>query len=324
MSAEEGFLHDICANPTDATPRLVYADWLDERGGKGDVERAEFIRVQCRLHGGEKLTESEELRLKMRDRELFEAWKKVWMKPFKGMFGNYDFKRGFVERATMQTSVFLEHGDKVLSLTPLRIAKLRDPSPHVDELAKCPTLERLWGLSLNYGKMGGERVRRLLTSKRLHHIRWLDLGNNHTYPGGAIHVTKAARRLPNLRYLALDDNELRDIGVEHLAESPLLGQIEALNLDGNALTDDGLRALADSPHACQLAQLHICRHTWITADGVEALLASPRLPALRWVCLEYFSDIAKRLPRLRKKYEHVTLTNAGSMGNLETGPVAKL
>ena len=40
------FLAAICANPADDTPRLVYADWLDEHG---QPERAEFVRVQCEL-----------------------------------------------------------------------------------------------------------------------------------------------------------------------------------------------------------------------------------------------------------------------------------
>lgn len=34
----------VCENPADDTPRLVYADWLEENGR---VERAEFIRLQC-------------------------------------------------------------------------------------------------------------------------------------------------------------------------------------------------------------------------------------------------------------------------------------
>lgn len=38
----EPFLAAICANPDDDTPRLVYADWLDENG---DPDRAEFIRL---------------------------------------------------------------------------------------------------------------------------------------------------------------------------------------------------------------------------------------------------------------------------------------
>src|SRR5215218_395524 len=36
----------ILAHPDEDTPRLVYADWLDEHG---QPDRAEFIRVQCRL-----------------------------------------------------------------------------------------------------------------------------------------------------------------------------------------------------------------------------------------------------------------------------------
>jgi uncharacterized protein (TIGR02996 family) len=40
------FLDDIRQHPDDDAPRLVYADWLEENG---DAERAEFIRVQCRL-----------------------------------------------------------------------------------------------------------------------------------------------------------------------------------------------------------------------------------------------------------------------------------
>ena len=36
----------IVANAEEDTPRLAYADWLDEHG---DADRAEFIRVQCQL-----------------------------------------------------------------------------------------------------------------------------------------------------------------------------------------------------------------------------------------------------------------------------------
>lgn len=38
------FTRAICSAPDDDTPRLVFADWLEENG---EVERAEFIRVQC-------------------------------------------------------------------------------------------------------------------------------------------------------------------------------------------------------------------------------------------------------------------------------------
>jgi uncharacterized protein (TIGR02996 family) len=42
------FIEAILAAPADDTPRLVYADWLEENG---EPLRAEFIRVQCEVAG---------------------------------------------------------------------------------------------------------------------------------------------------------------------------------------------------------------------------------------------------------------------------------
>ncbi len=44
LSQHEAFLRAIFDAPDDDTPRLVYADFLQEQG---DEDRAEFIRVQC-------------------------------------------------------------------------------------------------------------------------------------------------------------------------------------------------------------------------------------------------------------------------------------
>src|SRR5262245_21618304 len=40
----EALFRAVCENPADDTPRLVYADWLEEND---QPERAEFIRLQC-------------------------------------------------------------------------------------------------------------------------------------------------------------------------------------------------------------------------------------------------------------------------------------
>ena len=45
MSDEQSFLDAIIQAPDDDAPRLMYADWLTERGNP----RGEFIRVQCQL-----------------------------------------------------------------------------------------------------------------------------------------------------------------------------------------------------------------------------------------------------------------------------------
>lgn len=46
MSDGDALIRSILAAPADDAPRLVYADWLDERGR---AEDAEFIRVQVEL-----------------------------------------------------------------------------------------------------------------------------------------------------------------------------------------------------------------------------------------------------------------------------------
>src|SRR5262245_55373335 len=46
MSDHDALYRAILANPDDDTPRLVYADWLQENGRP---EEAELIRVECQL-----------------------------------------------------------------------------------------------------------------------------------------------------------------------------------------------------------------------------------------------------------------------------------
>jgi uncharacterized protein (TIGR02996 family) len=60
MYDEAAFLRAIQANPADATAKLVYADWLDERG---EAEKAEYLRLSVRLESGSKGADSERWRL---------------------------------------------------------------------------------------------------------------------------------------------------------------------------------------------------------------------------------------------------------------------
>jgi uncharacterized protein (TIGR02996 family) len=51
LSTEDAMLAAIAAQPDDDAARLVYADFLDERGEGDDADRAEFIRLQISLVG---------------------------------------------------------------------------------------------------------------------------------------------------------------------------------------------------------------------------------------------------------------------------------
>ena len=49
MTHEQAFLHAIFRCPSDDGPRLIYADWLEERGDEESAAKAEFIRLEYSL-----------------------------------------------------------------------------------------------------------------------------------------------------------------------------------------------------------------------------------------------------------------------------------
>lgn len=49
MNEEAGFLASIQQTPADETARLVYADWLEERGDAISKSKADFIRFELQL-----------------------------------------------------------------------------------------------------------------------------------------------------------------------------------------------------------------------------------------------------------------------------------
>jgi uncharacterized protein (TIGR02996 family) len=51
MHDEADFLRKLLENPADDTTRMVYADWLDERGDDESQAKAQFLRVTVRLMG---------------------------------------------------------------------------------------------------------------------------------------------------------------------------------------------------------------------------------------------------------------------------------
>jgi uncharacterized protein (TIGR02996 family) len=95
---EQAFLADIREHPEDDAPRLIFADWLEERGKPGDAARAEFIRVQCKLAVAH-ITRSPRTNLERREWELLAGHREEWMHPLRAVMPLHDddvtFARGF-------------------------------------------------------------------------------------------------------------------------------------------------------------------------------------------------------------------------------------
>ena len=134
---EAAFFTAIRDNRADDTVRLVYADWLDERNGPGDAERAELIRVQCDLFrnfptdtpkalGSESAYERWRWLL-AREEELLESHgyyvvntPQVW--PVRMTLGARGSRlrvaRGFLEWWQMTAADWLQHGDAICAAHP--------------------------------------------------------------------------------------------------------------------------------------------------------------------------------------------------------------
>src|SRR5262245_35037410 len=104
MSSEESFMKAILQAPDDDALRLVYADWLEERGDP----RGEFIRIQCERARGDSRTDHQ---LLLREKELRAHYGGQWAGRLRDLVGGYDFGRGLVEDVTVNAQHFLEQGD---------------------------------------------------------------------------------------------------------------------------------------------------------------------------------------------------------------------
>src|SRR5437764_6172383 len=102
MPDDDAFLRAILAHPDDDLPRLVYADWLDERGDP----KGEFIRLQCEL---ERLAPNDPGRKRLESREaaLWAAHQSKWEAPLRRLGAEYiRFHRGLPQRVAMSAADF--------------------------------------------------------------------------------------------------------------------------------------------------------------------------------------------------------------------------
>ena len=115
-SEELAFFAAIADEPLNDAPRLVYADWLDERGDP----LGEFIRVLCELHDWDMHPgKARYYELERRERLLSKPLEKAWeerLKEFPIEFVEFD--RGLVDRVIIAPDDFVEFADELFALCP--------------------------------------------------------------------------------------------------------------------------------------------------------------------------------------------------------------
>jgi uncharacterized protein (TIGR02996 family) len=334
MQDSVAFHRLIAAAPDDDAPRLVYADWLEERGDP----RGTFVRVQCALA---RLPSEHPRRreLEQVEDELFQTHGAAWAHGVAGRVSGYKFRRGFIDEITLRAEAFLENAPILLRQGTIRTVHLLNAVGHVGALARSLYLTRiraldlcgnqLWdnaaqllarspavrgvtSLDLSFNSLSSVGVQALAAAKSWPRLQSLDLrGNDRIDDRGAAALARAV--MPALATLDLRDCRLGPAGLWALIRGKALPKLADFGYAGNALGDGGARALAASPRLATLllsTKTIDLSHTGLTPVGLRTLLADDRLAGVRTLRLDGngLADAgaaalaAARLPQLCELY----------------------
>jgi uncharacterized protein (TIGR02996 family) len=274
MSERVALINAILDNLDDDTPRLVFADWLQEHADTLPAKerapvtaRAEFIRAQI---------EAAKLPRKQRDsskpgKKAAALWKKHetdWQTVLGLPVYEHDFVRGFLVTVSVLSCDFTTRAAAMLAHEPVGISldlypylsnDTRISLKWVGELAANPQLKAVRAIKSQNGAWGPERFAKLMSSP---------------------HLT-------NLKKIALSHDVIGLPGVKALVNAPAPFKLEILDLNSSIQHEDvtretkaaveAIKLIATSPRLASLKTLFLM-FNGLGNKCVKALLASKTLP----------------------------------------------
>jgi uncharacterized protein (TIGR02996 family) len=156
MDDRDAFLAAIIENPDDDALRLVYADWLEERGTDSDVARARLIRLQVEVDR----QPSDDDRLAANTAEcdrLIEQYWREWTYGFRtdrtaAYFYKDSFRRGFLPYWCLDAEDLSDPAlDVLLDHEPITHFFMRRIDTFPDAIARWRHLPRVRELSFSGG-----------------------------------------------------------------------------------------------------------------------------------------------------------------------------
>lgn len=137
MTTADALLADVIANPYDDTPRLVYADWLEETGVS--PLRAEWIRRG--VWQGEELTVSFHRQGPKAEVRPADGWERMLcylslpcgipLCAVRAPIITYTVRRGFLDGTSLDLETFLAHAATLFRHHPITTVNLTDREPRL-------------------------------------------------------------------------------------------------------------------------------------------------------------------------------------------------
>jgi uncharacterized protein (TIGR02996 family) len=250
------FFRDIKEHPDDDTPRLIFADWLQEHGDVADAARGEFLR-SCVLRHRLSPDDPNHNILKRREGELFTEHRWAWLGPLADQARGWGFERGLIQIEAQAGKLLIpEVSSWARTEAGLWIDALKLPEIYrgtgnrwivetpVDRLSYSPLLTQLNRLdvSSNANSIGLALVFRALRARRLPCLHQLLLSHNRLTTEQAVSLTRC-RDFRRLTLLDLRHNRLDDAAARMLVDSPYLKSLTTLRLGHNRFTAVGIALL---------------------------------------------------------------------------------
>jgi uncharacterized protein (TIGR02996 family) len=311
LTPHDALYRFVCDNPDDDTPRLAFADAVEEAG---DPTRAAFVRTQVALA---RVPEYDPLWVKCRqfdDNAIHAtAMAHTLPKPLPAGFGwrSWRFRRGFPWLAVAHgTDGVVRHAADLFAAAPVQALVFDEPKyrPDLDALADSPHLARLrrlefsvvrppadsltrlghsphaaglTGLSFEHDAVDADGLRALVGSPLFARLDALELRSNVISPALLTDALAGAGDGGTLRRLALPAGYLTPADADNLFHLPVVRGVEELDLSDNPhMNVAGVIHLAESGAVRGLRVLNLAK-TFRGVAGLRALVSAPGLSGVR-------------------------------------------
>ncbi len=310
VSEREALYAAILAEPANDLPRLVFADYLDERG---ESDRAEFIRAQIRI-ANEPEYETFHVYCKIQKPEWFtgQPWfddffQSTWREFATSSYPAFELQRGFPSSVGVHSPQYLNILEPVLFHFPIR--SLSIGTGNVDQwkmLAQQPWLAKIEEITFTGLNTPIEPLRYLSKSEFTTGLRGLhfDRANSPAMSEllAGLFETELGDRLQSLSlrfgYGSADDtieaisqnpnSQLREYyflsiafgpsSIRAFVQSGLAAKCEVLRVPGNPVMQSGLEILATAAEKLRILDLG---ENSIMGESAAPLIGSGRFPQLR-------------------------------------------
>lgn len=315
MNDHDALLRAICENPREDTPRLVYADWLEENG---EPERAAFIRTDIEMSLRD---EWDAERLKWAEAKHNHPGadpERAGRLPVDTHRAGVGFellpvlRRGFPSTSTVRDlGRFRWHARELFAGHPVESLAFGSVLPQLDWFVAEPWFPRVAGLEWAAGRYSPQKLRPLLDRPDAG-LAELTVRELALAPDGlrAVFEHPLLARLTGLKFLGATPQVARSVP-ELFARPPAACALRSLTIHGDGINRDLLllaRSLPESLRVLDLSSTRInsaqvrefagagavsgLRMLTLSSnalgnDGGAALFTSPHLAGLKVLRLQY-------------------------------------